>query len=610
MDLADKHKDLLRLLVSKHNASSGAEFILVHSFDGYGFVYTEGISLPIKCDQFDFCQLRQERLISFRPLARWSGRPTDLGITMVRRGFRGRRLMRDFETRCAVLAPAAQQKLEKEGDPIETQLSDLIEAAGLRIQERRAEIAALTDSSQCESAETALAEEIRGLRRGVIEAAENLANQSVLAFSNAILFSQGRLFAHAVWVRTYTAELIGAIRHWLAGFEVMKCEALPEWQQDSIAQEAIRACEEVLAERQKVEAGESPTANANGAMAEVSIQTSRTWSRIVQAWEALKSTRGIKTDNQERIPESDLRDIVGGEFSTKPLEVTEVQIELAAIDLCRHYGTVHVVPASVSGSGAPSPRPVVRNPIADATFWKHREREFRRHTRDGNQHLGATWFSQGSYWKFQTGSGSPPSPLAIDCFKSLAREAAKGLDSPRGADAWIDWLGLLRDARDEQTGKLLHARTWPGSFVISQRELARMTSLGDRVPVGAVIEFIGTQDGGVERRTDCESKTVIVEKIFANSANQCIRLRSLPPHPRPTQFPADTAFALNANEKLNTGHEDTPFQKSASRAEIEQYASEIFTARIEERIEEYARSRPVPLRKLRRREILGNISQL
>ena len=89
LNLTDQQKDLLRLLVSMHESSGGAEFKFVRSLTSSGLSYPGGMSVPVENDNTDFRRLERENLIDFTCTGTnlYSGKPTQLGITFVRRGF-------------------------------------------------------------------------------------------------------------------------------------------------------------------------------------------------------------------------------------------------------------------------------------------------------------------------------------------------------------------------------------------------------------------------------------------------------------------------------------------------------------------------------------------
>jgi hypothetical protein len=89
VNLTDQQKDLLQLLVSKHESNGGQPFLFVQSHSGAGLCYPGGDSLPAANDELDFQQLQRENLIILNPAGRnlWRGKPSDRGITAVKTGF-------------------------------------------------------------------------------------------------------------------------------------------------------------------------------------------------------------------------------------------------------------------------------------------------------------------------------------------------------------------------------------------------------------------------------------------------------------------------------------------------------------------------------------------
>ena len=441
-------------------------------------------------------------------------------------------------------------------------------ACGDTIRKRRARIEARVDEKKKETAESIFCTQIATLRQQVIETAEKVATEEVREFGIALRDSQGRLAVHAVWVRDYTARLVGGLRNWLSGSEVMKIEPLLSWQHDSIVQRGIQACEEILAD-----ARSSEQSNGAGAVGETSYETGaaqRTWSPIVQEWEARKAIRGVESDHIERIPETELRAIIGGHLNVPPEAVTDVHIELLAVDLCRHYSRFQIVPAP-SDNALTMTESKQLIPVPDRDFWKQREDAFRHHLDLDDRRLSATWNNWENNWDLR---GLSPSSESIQAFKSEARDAAKGLASILNDDAWQDWLDWMRNSQDADTGQSLYANIGSRSCTISERERARAVAAGETIPPGELIEFIATEHGGVERRFYWDIQSVTIENIFEKSASECRRLRSVAP------------FARGNPEETKTRPTDT---NSASPHEVEKYANEIFAAGIELRIEEYAR---------------------
>jgi hypothetical protein len=89
LNLTKEQKDLLRLLVEKHESTGGAEFIYVRSSGGAALCYRGPISVTIPYDDTDFNQLQQENLITliFVDIGQFRGKPTQRGINLVQNGF-------------------------------------------------------------------------------------------------------------------------------------------------------------------------------------------------------------------------------------------------------------------------------------------------------------------------------------------------------------------------------------------------------------------------------------------------------------------------------------------------------------------------------------------
>jgi hypothetical protein len=166
----------------------------------------------------------------------------------------------------------------------------------------------------------------------------------------------------------------------------------------------------------------------------------------------------------------------------------------------------------------------------DVVFWREREDEFRKHDTGYSAVLAGSWSSFGGTWRFQPRESAHPSfGESVQLFKSLAREAAKGLGSKRGAESWIDWLDLLRCAKDNGTGEILYAQVTSSFFVAGERERDRMSRDGEALPAGALIEFMIGADG-LGRRLCWDTTSAKIEHLFRNSANLCLELRSLAGH--------------------------------------------------------------------------------
>jgi hypothetical protein len=446
--------------------------------------------------------------------------------------------MKEYESRCPLLSFDALKRLKQRGEQREGQISGQIERAATSVRERRKERDRTTDERERETLETQLSQELRVVRRNIVEVAENAAAEGVREFADGLLLSQGRLGVHAVLVREYTAGLAGEIRDRLNTSELFQVEPLLPWRQDPIAQNAIQTCEEVLAERRKIEDPSPSDAEERPGM--------RTWPSLVQEWEALKSLKKLITGEYERIPESDLRNIIAAEYGNKAEDVTWEEIKRAASELCLHYGSFQMIP-SVSADHIPADdqsRELMSK--AGAEFWKEREDEFSRHDTPENTMLLAMC-SQMGRWDFRGGPGADYSSReSRQLFQSLAREAAKGLAGSCSAEPWVDWLDALGRARDKSTGELMYATVSTGSTGIGERELERMAKSGEPPPQGGLIEFflitsdqstdsseplaIPADNLKVGTRRFWDTTVTTIERLFKTSAKYCLELRSLTPH--------------------------------------------------------------------------------
>jgi hypothetical protein len=261
--------------------------------------------MGVPYDDSDLRRLQRERLVALIPVAenRLRGKPTQLGIEMVRRGFFVKRVMKEYETRCPLLAVGATERLNERVEQCEVEVSQQIEFATARIRTRREEIKKMKGDRKKAVAENALRKEITALRQRIIKATETLAKEGVREFANCRLSSQGRLGVHAVLLRKYTARFASEMRCWLGGSEAFQMEPLLPWRQDSITQQAIRTCEDVLAERKKTErGGPSNQEEIEEGLASQDESEPRIWSPVVQEWEALKSTRNYSLTTGSEYP--------------------------------------------------------------------------------------------------------------------------------------------------------------------------------------------------------------------------------------------------------------------------------------------------------------------
>jgi hypothetical protein len=422
--------------------------------------------------------------------------------------------------RSPLLGPETEARLNRQDVQIGEQLARHLEIAAMRLRSYQEELGGGTGDRV--GNEMKLGREIKDLHQEIVGLARTLAVNAVKEFAAGLLLSRNKLQIQAPLLRGYCASMVRDIRQLLNRSHVFQIEPLLAWPQDPIAQEAIRCCEDIIAER---------TQEAGGEVSEWVLEQNgnrlRTWPAVVQRWESRKSTGERSAEVHERIPEADFRSIIAEKSGTKPEDVSEAQIEDAALELCRHYGSFQIIPTGSGEAESNSHRSPFGDITRDVGFWREREDEFRKHDSGYNSILAASWSPLGGTWRFQPSGGAHPSfSESVRLFKSLAREAAKGLGSSRGTESWIDWLDLLRCAKDERSGEIAYAQITSQTFVIGERERERMIRDGEHIPAGALIEFaIGAN--GLERRLYCETSSAQIERLFRSSANLCLELRSL-----------------------------------------------------------------------------------
>ena len=436
-------------------------------------------------------------------------------------------VIKQYENRCALLTSAARKPLKERGEQRDRRLKDLLESSAKEPVHREG------------ATKTEFHHQTPVRRRGIIEVAERAGMEGVQEFADGLLLSQGRLVVHAVLLREYTALLVGENRDRINTSELFQPEPLPAWRQDSIAQKAIHACEEILAVRRTIE--DPLFKGIDGFTPNPTL----TWSPLVQEWEALKVSRRVVTENRERIPESDLRKMIAAQYGGKAEDLTLEEVRPGAVELCRHYHSFQVVsdelPVEVKSKEARSQ--------AGGQFWKEREDEFRKYDTAENTMLGAMGFEDG--WTFHSGPGGERSVReSQQLFQTLARLAANGLVGPLGAEPWVDWLNALQHARDRSTGEPLYGRVMSGNSVIGESWLKRMAEFGEPIPAGGILEFVlvskdqsqvsselaaaGVDDLKVGTRLYWDTASVTIESLFKTSAKYCLELRSLTTQPDQT----------------------------------------------------------------------------
>ncbi len=279
--------------------------------------------------------------------------------------------------------------------------------------------------------------------------------------------------------------------------------------------------------------------NAGGSRNSAKQNFTRT-SFIVQEWERVKAGRDFADQGYKRIPESVLRRVLANRHGVDVDDIPWEDIWNAALDLCRHYGRFQLVPNRKQSVACED----VITPVADAPFWREREEEFRRHDEPPNSTLGVTWFPHG-VWRFHSGPGLADTE-ALQLFKSLAREAAKGLAGNGSVESWTRWLDLLRRADNPDTGSPLHAQIFPTSSTdsLTRRKLEEMVSEGS-TPHESFIEFdevssefdeehfkeyiIDLGRGKLRSWLCSKSSNAKIENLLKKSTNFCVALRSLTP---------------------------------------------------------------------------------
>jgi len=537
VNLTDRQNDLLQLLASKHKSNGGLTFIFVRSHSGSAVVYP-GESIPVENDDLDFYQLRHDGLITLVSSSRnqWRGKLTERGIMAARTMSRPTRLMQVYEDSCPLLVgPAVRERLLQLGEKRERKLDGWFEKAASEIRK--------PIGTPFASGATALRQEGLGI-------AADAAAEAVQAFANGLRLSQGRLVVHRNLLREYAARLIGQIRERLSTSELFAGLLQSSWEHDPIAQAAIDSCEAIIKDAMKLERPPQSEIRSEDHSVDGPIR----WSPIVLEWEATKSTRGLVIAERERIPEADLRRILANQNGSKPEEVTDADIENAALELCDHYDSFEIIPP---GSAAPLSGvdgSQYQGAISDPVFWKEREGEFRKHDTGQNARLGAMWLSDGISWSFHVGADvNSPSADLLTLFKSLAREAAKGLGSKRGHESWIDWLDFLRCAKDEDTGKLLYATMMEGSSQLSEPEFNDMIVAGHARPNRSRIVFARSESGALARLRCWDTDCATIENLFRHSASLCLQLRSLAPPLKSREAQPNT---LPKSDKLATPNEE------------------------------------------------------
>jgi hypothetical protein len=371
------------------------------------------------------------------------------------------------------------------------------------------------------------------------ELASDVPAEGVRELGAALLSAQGRLGTDADWLREYTGLIASELRAWLEEFRLFQVVPLPPWGQEPITREAMRVCEDLIAEQEKV--------GDHWICAVDEPKTSeRSWPSIVQSWEAHKALQNIAPAPQQRIPESVLRTMISALEGVRAPDVTWEQIRKAGADMCRHYGPVLLIPLKLESAKESAPSPQGK---ATLQFWREQEVEFRRYDTSENHCISAIWFSETDHWSFHNVTALGARTSAEENFKSLGREAARGLAGIRSPEPWVDWLDALRRAADSITGARLYSKiTSTGSSVLSGRALSRLEQEGETIPEDALLRFSPRDEANgnqpkvmtteeVEIMLYSEGTSQTVEHLFSASADFFLYLRSICASPleRPTE---------------------------------------------------------------------------
>ena len=461
------------------------------------------------------------------------------------------RSIRRYEEHGHMLGPKALENLRARSGRRAKNIADKLASASARFGERREELERISAGRQ--GIEAGLHEQASALCLEIVEVAAIEAADGVREFADGILLTQNRLGDHTNLLRQYTGTLVSELRKAIQASEVFHLEPLLPWGQDSISEKAIGTCEAIIADRRK--AGDRWDYDS-----EEVARAPDNWPSIALHWEGFKEAENLDPSPLcEVIPESALRAILSRRFDIRPQDVEWGRIHQAAADLCRHYGPLVLLPEEGAGQ-----EDAVPGSIANAHFWKEREEEFRKHRSEQKGPISASWVSTSDHWSFDCAGAESLMPRSVLVFKSLAREAARGLDCPQCDEQWVEWLNALRRTKYAKISVTSLSRT-------SERELERKRKVGERVPAGGMIRFGPiprdpnpvNKDSGqstsrtVEVETDrfWEGTIVLVEDLLNTSADFCLELRSLAPthsrneekmHPKEVHEPAPKSKAEQA----------------------------------------------------------------
>jgi hypothetical protein len=196
-------------------------------------------------------------------------------------------VMKGYETRCVLLAPAERERLSRSRLRRDSQFSHGIATAESHLLGHEDLTRIGIDR---ESGATEITLESAAPLEKIVNSAVALVTEGVDEFAHALLTSQGRLGVHANILREYAASLVNEVRSRVASMLLLPFNPPLSWAQDPIAQKAMETCERAIAERITVGDRWHYQRCDPGA-------GNLTWPHIVQAWEAHKAIHGGSPSN-------------------------------------------------------------------------------------------------------------------------------------------------------------------------------------------------------------------------------------------------------------------------------------------------------------------------
>jgi hypothetical protein len=153
-----------------------------------------------------------------------------------------------FENECCLLVPAARERLKECRRLRKIQLLEAIKVAVRRLRNQPSDWEPV-DGKYPDNIPAAVLRQ-KAVSE-ILDLSSRLVEDGIRCFADGLLASHGRLGSCARSLRQYTAALVNEIRSHLSMWPVLEAKPLLPWTQDRIAQHAIQACEEIIAERRK-----------------------------------------------------------------------------------------------------------------------------------------------------------------------------------------------------------------------------------------------------------------------------------------------------------------------------------------------------------------------